>query len=230
MGGEIVASADEVEGRGCGVFGLLVEERVEQHAVDGEVAAEDIFLRIGGEADGVGAASVGVGSVMAEGGYLDGDVVFIADQDYAEVGADCEGLREEGLDDVGGGAGGYVEIFGGEVEEEVADAASGEVGGVALGAEGFCDGEGGVVVRVGVQVVCHRLIAVSCLSAWWDSWRSSLAKHCADVVPDEPVRVEVDGTVSHIEASCSRVLCGDIDADFERFLFGEPGGQRKKKL
>ena len=49
-------------------FGTIL--RIEQEAVDGEVAAPDVFFGADGVADGVGMAAVGVGAVGAEGGDL----------------------------------------------------------------------------------------------------------------------------------------------------------------
>ena len=68
-------------------------------------------------------------------------------QNDAEVGADGEGLREERDDLVRRGGGGDVVVLGGVAEEEVADAAAGEVGLVARVAQGADDGESGAVVR-----------------------------------------------------------------------------------
>ncbi len=144
---------------------MLEDGGVEEHAVDGEVAAEDVFAGVGGEADGVGAAAVGVGSVVAEGGDFGGDgfvfsVVWFADEDYAEVGAYGEGflVGEEIEDDVGCGAGGYVEVLGFEVEEDVAHAASGEEGLVASGAKSLDDSACGAVVRVLLEVGGHACL------------------------------------------------------------------------
>ncbi len=148
------AAANEVEGRGRGVAGCFKGDGVEQHAVDGEVAAEDVFAGVGGEADGVGAAAVAVGSVVAEGGDLGGDAC-IADEDDAEVRADGEGLWEELLHDVRGGAGGYVEVLGLVAEQEIADASAGEVGLMARGAQGKDDVAGCEVLRVGVERCGH---------------------------------------------------------------------------
>ena len=44
-GGEVFAAMDEVERGGGGVAGGFEGEGVEEHAVDGEVAAEDVFAR-----------------------------------------------------------------------------------------------------------------------------------------------------------------------------------------
>ena len=53
-------------------------------------------------------------------------VDWLADQDYAEMGADGEGLREERDDLVRRGGGGYVVVLGFDAEEEIAHAAAGE--------------------------------------------------------------------------------------------------------
>ena len=68
LGGEVGAASYVVERGCCCIVGFFVDGWVEQHAVDGEVAAEDVFAGVGGELDGVGAAAVAVGSVVAEGG------------------------------------------------------------------------------------------------------------------------------------------------------------------
>ena len=157
FGGEVGAAVYVVEGGGCYVSCFFEDSRVEEHAVDGEVAAEDVFARVGGEADGVGAAAVGVGSVVAEGGDFGGDAVRFAHEDYAEVCAYGEGffVREESEDDVGRGAGSYVEVLGLEAQENVAYAASGEVGLMAMGAQGVDDAACGGVMRVVLQVEGH---------------------------------------------------------------------------
>ena len=132
---------------------------IEQQAVDGEVAALDVFLGIGGVADLVGMAAIGVDAVAAERGHLSHGVArrgigrvlerrslvegFVGDQHHAEMRADGEGAREEIEDDVGCCGGGYVVVERGAAEEEIAHAAAGEVGLVALGAQGFDDAEGG---------------------------------------------------------------------------------------
>ena len=159
-GGEVFAAVDEVEGGGGDGLFALQDFGVEEHAVDGEVAAEDVFAGRGGELDGVGAAAVGVAAVVAEGGDFGLDLLAVgifrgdgfaseADEEDAEVGADGEGavaeLGEEGEDLVGGGGGGDVEVFGGDVEEEVADAAAGEESLVAGCAEVGDDGAGGSI-------------------------------------------------------------------------------------
>ena len=59
---EVLLAADVVDEQ--------VVERVEEHAVDGEVAAQGV-LAGGGEDDRVGVPAVAVGDVGAEGGDLD---------------------------------------------------------------------------------------------------------------------------------------------------------------
>lgn len=152
---EIFAAVDVVEEGGLqgfgrdGVLGWELEW-IEEHAVDGEVAAEDVLFGVVGECDLRWVAAVEVGAVAAEGGDFgeDGLVVDgLADEDDTEVSADGEGLGEEVEDDGGTCVGGDVVVLGGEVEEEVANAAAGEVGLVAAVAEGtddvVCGLEGG---------------------------------------------------------------------------------------
>jgi hypothetical protein len=119
--------------------GAGLGEWVEQHAVDGEVAAGDVFAWVEGVADGVGAATVGVGTVVAEGGDLGEDAVAGVDEYDPEVSADGEGAGEQGEDHVGRGAGGDVKIFGRATEQAVAHAAACVEGLVAFGAEGGDD-------------------------------------------------------------------------------------------
>ena len=118
---EVIAAADEVD--------EVTGERVEEHAIDGEVAALGVGFR-GGEDDVVRAAAVEVGAVGAEGGDFE-EVAVEVDDDDAEVSADELGAGEEGEDLVRGGAGGDVVVVGLAAEEFVADAAACEVGGVA---------------------------------------------------------------------------------------------------
>ena len=134
-GGEVVLAADEVEdgfGADVGLRALVGEAGgIEEHAIDGEIAPEHIFTRVDREADSIGAASVQVSAVIAEGGDFGGDGLAVDLGKYkndAEVSADGLSARKEGGDAVGRGAGGYVEVLGLETEEEVADAAAGKVG------------------------------------------------------------------------------------------------------
>lgn len=124
------------------------EERgIKQHAVNGEVTALHVFCRAEGEPDLVGAAPVKVNAIMAKGGDFCGDacafIDVLKDEDDAEVCAYLDGVLEELRDLCGGGAGGYVKVFGVAVKQKVTDAAAGEVSRVACGAELSADGAGG---------------------------------------------------------------------------------------
>ena len=122
LGSEIGLALDVIE--------EFVFEGIEKHAVDGEVAALGIFLG-GGEGDGGGAATVEVGAVDAKGGDFK-NVVVEAEADDAEGFAlGIGGFGEKGLDLVGGGRGGDIDIGIGALEEGIADATSGVNGDVA---------------------------------------------------------------------------------------------------
>ncbi len=155
---EVGEAADVVDDGSCGerAFGeaLRVDaEWIEQETVDGEVAALDIFFGAEGVADFVGTAAVGVSAVGAEGGDLNGHLRWGglfgctlrlgSHEDDAEVGADGESAREHVEDDVGAGAGGDVVVLGLAAEEQVADAAPGEVSLKARGAQRGEDAAGG---------------------------------------------------------------------------------------
>jgi hypothetical protein len=150
---EVSASAHEIQHSSIEVTVGVVGDRVEQQAVDGEVAALDIFARVGGKTNCVGASTVRVGTVVAKGGDFGGDVGCVglrgANEDYAEVGSDGECLREKCDDLVGGGRGGDVVIFRRQAEQEVTDAATGKESLVASLAQGACDGQRGKILWVG---------------------------------------------------------------------------------
>ena len=117
---EVGLSADKIK------HGLA--DGVEEHAVDGEVAALSVFFG-GAEADGFGVSAIEVLTVAAEGGDFDLSVTFggSGNHDNAEGGAYGNGAAlAEGADDVfGEGVGGDVVVFGFFTEELVADAAAG---------------------------------------------------------------------------------------------------------
>ena len=141
---QVVAAADKIEH-------AIVVQRVHQQAVDGEVAALHVLLRVFGVADAVGMASVGVGAVVAEGRDLDvvrmlgrngrwRRLVWVPNPSFlclagsfqryqhnAELRADGVGLREDAHDLRRRGIGGDIVIGGGDAEQRVADAASGEI-------------------------------------------------------------------------------------------------------
>ena len=132
--GEGIADGADLLGSEIGLALNVVEEfifeGIKKHAVDGEVASLGIFLG-GGEGDGGRAATVEVGAVDAEGGDFE-DVIVDAEADDAEGFAlGVGGFGEEGLDLVGGGGGGDIDIGIGALEEGIADATSGVDGDVA---------------------------------------------------------------------------------------------------
>jgi hypothetical protein len=156
FGLDVGLAADEV----VELAGAIIGQGVEKEAIAGEVAALGVLLG-GGEVDGVRVAAVGVGAISAEGGDFDLEacaVVFVDEEDDAEGGANLLAAGEEVENLVRCGGGGDVVVFGGAAHELVADAAAGEVGGVAGGLEALDDaasegfggsGHGGIVRRVG---------------------------------------------------------------------------------
>jgi hypothetical protein len=126
--GEGIADGADLLGSEIGLALDIVEEfifeGIKKHAVDGEVAPLGIFLG-GGEGDGGGAAPVEVGAVDAEGGDFK-NVVIEAEADDAEGFAlGIGGFGEKGLNLVGGGRGGDIDIGIGALEEGIANATSG---------------------------------------------------------------------------------------------------------
>jgi N6-L-threonylcarbamoyladenine synthase len=131
---------------------------IEEEAVDGEVAALDVFFGAGGVEDGVRVAAVRVCGVGAEGGDLGHGVAragiggvlerrnlvesFVGNENDAKVSADGERAREQVEDDVGCGGGGHVVVDGIAAEQQVADAAAGEQRLVTRSAKGFDDAQG----------------------------------------------------------------------------------------
>jgi hypothetical protein len=132
---DIAFAADEiVEGVG---------EGVEEEAIAGEIASAGIFFG-SGKADGVGMAAIGVVAIGAEGGDLD-LLAVTSDEHDAKGEADLLAVGEKTEDLVGRGGGGDVIIFRGAAHELVADTAAGEIGGVSGIAEGFEDGQCGIL-------------------------------------------------------------------------------------
>jgi hypothetical protein len=86
FGGEISAAADKIED----VAGVVAHEK----AVDGEIAALNVFLGRLGVDDLVGMAAIGVAEVGAKRGDLDFGRIF-ADKNYAELCADIEAVGED---------------------------------------------------------------------------------------------------------------------------------------
>ena len=98
MRAEIGAAAYKVKHRGLEITGFFPDLWIEQQAIDRKIAPDDIFLRAFREAYRFGAATVGVGSIIAEGGNLGDDlpaVDFVGDKNDAEVSSNSEGARKE---------------------------------------------------------------------------------------------------------------------------------------
>ena len=107
----------------------LPRDGVEEHAVDGEVAALGVEFR-GRKRDGLGPPAIDVDAIRAERGHLDREVLSIvaarADHfDDAERGTDRNGTAEQVRDLLRPGVGGNVVVVGREAEEFVAHAAAG---------------------------------------------------------------------------------------------------------
>ena len=132
--GERIADGADLLGSEIGLALDVVEEfifeGIKKHAVDGEVAPLGIFLG-GGEGDGGGAAPVKVGAVDAESGDFKNMVVEAEADDAEGFALRIGGFGEKGLDFVGGGGGGDIDIGISAVEEGIADATSGVDGDVA---------------------------------------------------------------------------------------------------
>jgi len=146
---QILASADVIH------HGAV--QRVHQEAVDGEVAAQNVLAGIGFIIHAGGSAAIGIGVIAAEGGHFHGGR-FAAYQHDAEMRADEIGIRKHRGDFLGPGAGGDVEILGGNSQQQVAHAAAHQKGLVARAAEGGYDDAGKLAGR---GTLSHRLSVVS---------------------------------------------------------------------
>jgi len=109
----------------------LLRDGIKEHAVDGEVAAEGVFLG-GAEHDGFWMAAIKRANLFAEGSHLDG-LLAVDDRDDAEGLSDRDGFWEEGFDLFGKGIGGNIVVLGLAAEQAVPHAASCEKGKKALG-------------------------------------------------------------------------------------------------
>ena len=138
---------------------------IEQQAVDGEVAALHVHARVFGELNFIGMAAVRVSAVTAEGSDFNGVVVAFAfggftayrDQNHAELGSDCKGLREDADDFLRCGRSGYVIVGRFAAKKQVADAAADEIGGVSVFAQSLRDTGGfNRFVRGKIHLFFHR--------------------------------------------------------------------------
>ena len=113
FGGEVGATTDEIQD----FAGVVAHEE----AVDGEVAALDVFFGRVGINDLVGMAAIRVANVGAEGGYFDFEGI-LADEDDAELCANIEAVGEEPQHFLRGCVGCHVIIRGFAIQKDVADA------------------------------------------------------------------------------------------------------------
>ena len=112
----------------------LPADRIEEQGIDGEVAAQRVFLE---RAEDVVAQDAAVfefvvvvaagGRLAAEGCHLD-QVPRLAHMRQAKTPADQTTAREHVLNLLGRGAGGHVEILGRLAQQKVADTAADDVG------------------------------------------------------------------------------------------------------
>ncbi len=116
---EVVAAADEIDNN--------VGFGIEKESVDGEIAAQNVGLGAGLEADRLRSAAIEITAVGAKRTDLDMNPVD-GDKDDPKLGANHEGAREQGGDLVGAGIGADVIILGLDTKQAVANAAADEVG------------------------------------------------------------------------------------------------------
>ena len=122
-GGEVGASANIIEH----FTGVMFHEQ----AVDGEVAARNVFLRSVRVNDLVWMAAIGIANVAAE--RSDFNLVAVAgNKDYTELGTDTKGIGKQLHDLSGRGVGGYVVIGWIAIEQNVADTTADQQGLIAV--------------------------------------------------------------------------------------------------
>jgi len=109
-----------------------------EEAIDGEIAALDVFFRCFRIDDPVGMAAVGVADVGAEGGDLNFER-SLPYEDDAELRADIETVGEKLQNFRRSGVGGNVEIGGAAMEKDVANTATDEEGLVSVALERGAD-------------------------------------------------------------------------------------------
>jgi hypothetical protein len=102
-----------------------------EQAIDGEIAALNVFFGCPGIDDLVGMAAIGVADIGAEGGYFDFEGV-LADEDDTELGADVEAVGKQAEYFRGSGIGGDIVIGGLATEKDVSHTAADKKGLMAL--------------------------------------------------------------------------------------------------
>src|SRR5208283_3473103 len=139
---KIILAADIVED----LSGIVAH----QQAIDGEIAAGDVFLRCFGVEHAIGMAAIGIAHVGAKGG--DFDLAGIAkNKNNAELGANSDAIGEKLQDALRSSVGGYVVVGGFTLEQEVTDTAADEQSFMAVAAKRIAD-------RIGQLAGIHGLI------------------------------------------------------------------------
>ena len=144
---EVGAATDKVEHCAVNVAGLTQLQRIEQHAIDGEVAALNVLFGALRESDRVGMPAVGICAIIpkcSDLGYEFTTVGFVSNEYHAEVCTDGESLRKHLEDDVGMRVGSNIEVLRLAAEEQVAHASAGEPGLISLGPQTLDDVLGGL--------------------------------------------------------------------------------------
>ena len=91
---QIVTAGDKVHNRCIEIAIRLECDRIEQHAIYSEIAADNILCRIAGKAHRLWPPAINVNSIITEGGHLNSDhlvIVRVEHKHNAKVGAN--GLR-----------------------------------------------------------------------------------------------------------------------------------------
>jgi hypothetical protein len=139
---KIVLAADIIED----LSGIVAH----QQAVDGEIAAGDVFLRRFRVEHTIGMPAIGIAQIRAKGGDFDFGGVA-KNKNNAELGAYPDAIGEKLQDALRNSVGGYVVVGGSAIQEQVADTTADEQGLIAMAAEGIAD-------RIGQFAGTHGLI------------------------------------------------------------------------
>jgi hypothetical protein len=105
----------------------LILKRIEEHAVDGEVAALGVLLG-GGEDDRFGMSAIDVGPIGTEGGDLDIEWAWSKNVDDAKGSTNSDGSTKKGLHLLRASGSGDIVVFGHEAQQLIANATTREEG------------------------------------------------------------------------------------------------------
>jgi N6-L-threonylcarbamoyladenine synthase len=128
---EIGAAAYEIEHRAGNVAGLAQFQRIEQHSVNGEIAAFDVFFGALGKPHRFRMPAVGIWAIVSKCSdlsYKFATVRVVNHQHHAEMGPDGEGLGKHLEDGLRMGVGGHIEVLRLPAEQQIAHTSAGEVG------------------------------------------------------------------------------------------------------